>query len=290
MATVNPTSFASYHSKRISYIIPTRDRAECMRKILPLILDIAAPEDELIIIDGGSTDATAEVIHEFKDRIDVFVSEPDISQSHALNKGILLARGKYIKILQDDDIFYREGIEKMYEMMELHPEVEIAVGGGIWRVQNVHAKWNAFFVPPGTNYGSKPEDVFLYGACGAGFLIRRSVFAKIGLFSSYFFIVDFEFLIRSIARGINVKFCRVNSFSATVYDWSVTTRKKYEESAEKIALARQYCSTLFFLRLYFRKSRFTRKIFLLLHRFLHLFFGKKRDMEVAPVVWDGGLS
>lgn len=257
---------------------------------MPLILDIATPEDELIIIDGGSTDATAEVVGQFKDRIDVFVSESDISQAHALNKGILLARGKYIKILNDDDTFSHEGIKKMYEMLELHPEVDVAVGGGMWRVQNVHAKWNTFFVPPGTNYGSKPEDVFLYGACGAGFLIRRSVFAKIGLLSSYFFIVDFEFLIRSIARGINVKFCRVNSFSATVYDWSVTTKKKHEESAEKIALARQYCSTLFFLGFYFRKSRLTRKIFLVLRRFSQMFFSQKRNGEVTPVVWDGGFS
>ena len=70
---MNPTSFASHHSKRISYILPTKDRAECMKKILPLILDIVTPEDELIIIDGGSTDGTAEVVRQFKDRIDAFV-------------------------------------------------------------------------------------------------------------------------------------------------------------------------------------------------------------------------
>ena len=290
MTPMNPTGFASYHPKRISYILPTKDRAECMRKILPLILDIVTPKDELIIIDGGSTDGTVEVVRQFKDRIDAFVSEPDISQAHALNKGILLARGTYIKILNDDDTFSREGIEKMHEMMELHPEVEIAVGGGMWRVKNVRAQWNAFYVPSGTNYGSRPEDVFLWGACGAGFLIRRSVFAKVGVLSSYFFIVDFEFLIRSIARGINVKFCRVNSFSATVYDWSVTTRKKHEESVEKITLARQYCSTAFFLGLYFRKSRLTRKIFLLLRRFSQLCSGNKRNTKAAPIVWDGGFS
>ncbi|MDP3770369.1 MAG: glycosyltransferase [Candidatus Sungbacteria bacterium] len=284
------SNFSSYNPKRISYILPTKDRAECIRKILPLILDMVTPEDELLIIDGGSTDNTAEVIHSFNNRVDIFISEPDIGQSHALNKGILLARGKYIKICNDDDMVYREGIEKMYEMLELHPEVDVLVGGGMWRPQNAHAKWRAFYVPPGTNYGSKPEDVFLYGGCSAGFLIRRSVFAKIGFFSSYFYIVDFEFLIRCIAKGINVKFCRVNSYSATVYEWSVTVRKKHEENIEKIMLARQYCSTLFFLGFYFKKSPLTRNIFMRIRRCSRMLFGARQNRKEVHEVWDGGFS
>ena len=51
-------------------------------------------------------------IKENSDIGEKFVSEEDISEGHAVNKGVLLASGKYIKLLTDDDYFYREAIEK----------------------------------------------------------------------------------------------------------------------------------------------------------------------------------
>ena len=60
---------------------------------------------EHIVIDGGSTDGTIEIIEEYGDKISVFLSEPDEGIYDALNKGIVRANGDYLGILHSDDIF-----------------------------------------------------------------------------------------------------------------------------------------------------------------------------------------
>ena len=63
---------------------------------------------EYIVIDGGSTDRTIDVIKKYKSDIDIFISEPDAGIYDALNKGIKLATGEIIAVLHSDDLFYDE--------------------------------------------------------------------------------------------------------------------------------------------------------------------------------------
>ena len=60
---------------------------------------------EHIIIDGGSTDATLDILHQYDDNIDYWISEKDEGIYDAMNKGIALARGDYIGMLNSDDYF-----------------------------------------------------------------------------------------------------------------------------------------------------------------------------------------
>lgn len=64
------------------------------------------PNIEYLVIDGGSTDQTIELIKQYKDKIDYFVSEPDNGVYDALNKGIAKSNGEIIGILHSDDLFY----------------------------------------------------------------------------------------------------------------------------------------------------------------------------------------
>src|SRR5258706_2145222 len=65
---------------------------------------------EYIIIDGASADNTMQVIHNYKDRISKIVSEPDNGLYDAMNKGVELATGDVIGILNSDDVYYDEHI------------------------------------------------------------------------------------------------------------------------------------------------------------------------------------
>src|SRR5712692_3457942 len=95
---------------RVSYILTTRNRAPFLDKALANVREYITPEDELIVIDGASTDDTAEVIEKHGDIVSVFQSEPDYGEAHGFNKGILLSRGQIIKILSDDDYLYPDAV------------------------------------------------------------------------------------------------------------------------------------------------------------------------------------
>ena len=139
------TTFKSYCSKRVSYIITTKNRAIHLRHCLSNIKIIKKNRDEVILIDGSSSDGTHKVVKDFSDIIDVYVSEPDLNGPHAFNKGYMLANGKYIKPINDDDIFYKEALEKAYQVMEKNPEVDMIVCGGTRKQDGKETVWDGGF-------------------------------------------------------------------------------------------------------------------------------------------------
>ena len=245
-------TFEAYASKRVSFIVTTKNRAEYLRRTLELHLGMIKPDDELIIIDGGSTDNTSEVVSQYGDRVDIFISEPDLSPGHALNKGILVSRGKYIKQLPDDDIIHPEGMEKAIQVLEAHPEVDLLVCGG---TRQQGEKITTTWLSPSINYGSSVEDVFRYGSSGIGFVTRRSAIPLTGLFPPGI-ANDKEFTINAIENGANVKFCRINLYHHMIHEHSAVIKQAKAHTRHTYSLAKQYCSKRFYYQ--YRWSRWER--------------------------------
>src|SRR3989338_8323943 len=111
------SDFSSYCTKRVSYIIATKNRAKIFDKKFLKLRQLLKPQDELIIIDGFSSDTTLDVIKKNIDIVDIYISEPDQGPAHAVNKGMLLAHGRYIKEFPDDDEIYPEAMEKALKVM-----------------------------------------------------------------------------------------------------------------------------------------------------------------------------
>lgn len=86
---------------------------------------------EYIVIDGGSTDGTVEIINKYEDRIDYWVSEKDDGIYHAMNKGISMATGEIIGIVNSDDWLEPKTIEKVVDIFSAIPEEEFVVHGKI---------------------------------------------------------------------------------------------------------------------------------------------------------------
>lgn len=95
---------------KISVVTVVFNDAENIRATIESVLFQDHQDTEYIIIDGGSTDCTLEVIHEYAPRIDHIVSEPDNGIYDAQNKGILLSRGKYVNFLNCGDTYYTNKI------------------------------------------------------------------------------------------------------------------------------------------------------------------------------------
>ena len=230
------TPFDAYASKRVSFILTTKNRAERLDRVLTLAREYVQPEDELIVVDGLSTDHTVEVINRHSNLVDIFLSEPDISCAHALNKGILLSRGRYIRHICDDDLTHPDAMEQAIQVLEEHPEVDLLVCGGTkQRGEHIYV----VCLPPGTNYGKSVEDAFRYGSCGAGFIIKRSAIPLIGLLPIGA-AADVGFVVQSISRGANVKFCRIKLYHHPIYDHSYTVKNRREWEMDVVRIRNQY--------------------------------------------------
>ena len=91
---------------KISIITAVYNNASMIVGCLDAILDQCYLNIEVIIIDGGSTDGTLELIQKYKNIMSVIVSEPDNGLYDALNKGISLATGDVVGFMHSDDLFY----------------------------------------------------------------------------------------------------------------------------------------------------------------------------------------
>src|SRR3990167_5899291 len=124
-------SFDKFSTKRVSYIFSTKNRPVLFEKSLRRIRSIVKPEDELIVIDCSTNEQTLTIIKKYKRFIDKYIHETDMSPGQGNNKGILVSKGKYIKLITDDDIFFSTAMEKAINIMEKNPKIDILECGGI---------------------------------------------------------------------------------------------------------------------------------------------------------------
>lgn len=96
---------------RVSIVVPTLNQGAFIKQALQSIVGQGWPRLELIVIDGGSTDQTAEVVRSFGDVVTHFISEPDRGQADAINKGMRLATGDVLAWLNSDDFYLPGAIE-----------------------------------------------------------------------------------------------------------------------------------------------------------------------------------
>lgn len=99
---------------KVSIVTIVYNNRSTIKDCIESVLAQNYPDIEHVIIDGGSTDGTVDVIHSYRDSLGYFISEKDKGLYNALNKGIKAATGDIIGILHSDDIFYEaDTIEKV---------------------------------------------------------------------------------------------------------------------------------------------------------------------------------
>lgn len=118
------------HLPKISVITPSFNQGDFIEKTINSVLSQNYPNLEFIIIDGGSTDNTVDIIKKNESHITYWVSEPDRGQSHAINKGAAKSTGEILTWLNSDDWYLPGTLLRFAELFQQNPDIGVVVGAG----------------------------------------------------------------------------------------------------------------------------------------------------------------
>jgi glycosyltransferase involved in cell wall biosynthesis len=119
-------------SLRFSVVIATLQRGFYLERALRSVLNQAGPDTELLVVDGGSTDETREILHRHDRHLTWWVSEPDAGQSAALNKGFARAQGEFLLWVNADDLLLPGTLDVARLYLNRQPECSWLAGNQIY--------------------------------------------------------------------------------------------------------------------------------------------------------------
>jgi len=118
-------------TKKVSVIIPAYNQGLYLKEAIQSVLDQTYPNFDLVIVDDGSTDDTAEVVHRFRDQRIRYIYQENRGLSAARNTGIQHSDGELLTFLDSDDLFFPDKLEVLVAELEQHPEVGFVAGQAV---------------------------------------------------------------------------------------------------------------------------------------------------------------
>lgn len=116
---------------RLSIVTPSYNQGQFLEETIRSVLLQGYPNLEYIIIDGGSTDGSVDIIHRYEPWLAYWVSEPDRGQSHAINKGLEKSTGQLFNWHNSDDVLTPNSLATTVTAMVNHPEAGYVYGYSI---------------------------------------------------------------------------------------------------------------------------------------------------------------
>ena len=180
-------------SKKISIITITLNAKRCLEQTIASVVNQTYSNREYIIVDGGSTDGTLDIIKKYESEIDNWISEPDNGIADAMNKGIDLATGDYILFLHSDDYLINSSVlDRASEYLGDRFD--------IFFFQVLHDINGQNQVSSNRSLGWLTN--FKMGSCHQGQLCSRKLFQRIGKFDTSFKIdMDYDLILRAYRAG-----------------------------------------------------------------------------------------
>ena len=186
----------------VSIVVPSFNQARYLDATLHSIFSQSYPNIEVIVIDGGSSDGSTNILKRYSSRLKYWESEPDNGQTHAINKGFKRASGEILAWLNSDDLLLPGAIARAVASLSSNKQTDIVYGDrviinedswdiGVWRTWNAHKSVLAYadFIPQETLFW------------------RRSIWDKVGasLDENFQFAMDWDLLLRFKAANANFK-------------------------------------------------------------------------------------
>jgi glycosyltransferase involved in cell wall biosynthesis len=226
---------------KLSYVITTYNKLPYLKEVMRLLLLNKKSDEEIVIVDGGSTDGTVEFLDGlFKEgKINQFISEKDEGEAHGYNKTFLLAKGDLIKVITDDDVFYYPAIVECRKYMEENIYIDVLVGNN---ATSTYPELKYPFLNPEMKlefekYSNGTNETFYCN--GLPLMIRRRSIPLLGLFNTQYLCVDLEYTIRT---GLIANYAFATQFIATRIVNPNSNSDRYSERCklEQLRLCKEY--------------------------------------------------
>lgn len=189
---------------RISIVVPSYQQARYVEETIRSILLQGYPDLELMVMDGGSSDGTAELLRRYDPWLSYWVSERDRGQTHAINKGLERATGEIFAYLNSDDVYEPGALHRAARAFTEHPDADVVHGGCVYmnesgresftvraRVRGFESYLRIWERLAERDFLTQPE-VF----------VRRSALGEVGEFREELrSVMDFEMWLRLLSRG-----------------------------------------------------------------------------------------
>ena len=184
----------------ISVVVTVYNGEEYVAEALTSILGQSHRPDEVIVVDDGSTDATAGELERFAGDIRV-IAQANTGHAGALNRGYPEARSDYIAKCDADDIWEPDKLSRQVRALVDHPEVDVAFSGarnfGLAEDEWVHAPGEGLLDPRELTRALLRTNL----VCATSTLIRRETFERLGPFDASVPCEDYDYWLRALAAG-----------------------------------------------------------------------------------------
>ena len=176
----------------VSIVSPSLNQAQFLEQAIHSVLGQDYQRLEYIIVDGGSTDGSAEIIRRYADRLAWWVSELDTGQAEAINKGLRRARGEIVAWLNSDDVYLPGAVAEAVRAFQAYPEAGL-VFGNVLAIDEAGRTLNLL------RYGDwNLADLMAFRIIGQpAVFLRRSALEQAGsLDTSYHYLLDHQLWLR----------------------------------------------------------------------------------------------
>ncbi|MBK8805289.1 MAG: glycosyltransferase [Bacteroidales bacterium] len=240
---------------KISIVTPSYNQGQYLEETILSVLNQNYPNLEYIIIDGGSTDNSVEIIKKYADRITYWVSEPDNGQSHAINKGLEYCTGEIFNWLNSDDYYLDGALLTIGRTFLENPDCDIVAAKEFLFSSTKKELTNGTFVSDDYTY-----TVFLGIFDQPCTFIKFSTFKEIlPLNTEFHYVMDSELYIRYLLKNGNRRIKKIdtpiNMFR--LHETSKSVSLGYKFRSEKYIIEYEILSKLaapFFLRKYIKRN------------------------------------
>jgi glycosyltransferase involved in cell wall biosynthesis len=180
----------------ISYVTVVRNNTATLERTLESVQQQTYDNVEHIVLDGASTDGTLDLILKYADRLDYFVSEPDLGLYDAINKAVPLARGQLICILNSDDWLEPHAAEiAARRMRDATHEAALLLTAALVRGEREIYEWHPEFVHPGSYFTCAND-------CHNAIYATRAAYERSGPYDTSFRIAaDFKWIMTCLEAG-----------------------------------------------------------------------------------------